>query len=80
MVAELVRLGVRDVVALIAHCEFQYPGHVTLRPLHWWEQALAPWFRRVPHAALPEPWPVVEPGSADPTKLVRVFRRDPRAG
>ncbi len=75
MSSELVRLGIRDVVALIAHCEFQYPGHVTLRPLSWWEQALAPAFRRVPHAELPDPWPVVEPGSSDPTKLLRVFRR-----
>lgn len=46
MVAEFVRLGVRTVVALIAQCEFQYKGHLTLRPLTWWDRLLGPRFRR----------------------------------
>ncbi|MBL8729013.1 MAG: class I SAM-dependent methyltransferase [Planctomycetes bacterium] len=46
MVDEFARLGVRTVVALIAQCEFQYKGHLTLRPLTWWDRALAPRFRR----------------------------------
>lgn len=74
MVEELARLRPRYVVALIAHCEFLYPGHVTLRPLSWWERALAPAFHRVPNRELDDPWPAVEPGSPDPTKLLRVFR------
>jgi hypothetical protein len=46
MVDEFARLGVRTVVALIAQSEFQYKGHLTLRPLTWWDRALAPRFRR----------------------------------
>lgn len=46
MVDELARLGARRVVALIAMCEFQYKGHLTLRPLPWWDRAFAPHFRR----------------------------------
>lgn len=46
MVDEFARLGVRRVVALIALCEFQYKGHITVRPLTWWDRALAPRFRR----------------------------------
>jgi SAM-dependent methyltransferase len=46
MVAEFARLGVRRVFALIAMCEFQCLGHVTLRPPHWWDRLFAPHFRR----------------------------------
>lgn len=46
MVDEFARLGVRRVVALIALCEFQYKGHLTLRPLTWWDRAFGPRFRR----------------------------------
>lgn len=53
MVSEFARLGVQRVVAHIAHCEFQYPGHVTLRPLSWWDRQMAPWFQRVLPAAQP---------------------------
>ena len=46
MIDEFARLGVKRVVALIALCEFQCAGHITLRPLHWWDRRFAPRFRR----------------------------------
>jgi len=46
MLAEFVRLGVKRVLARIAVCEFQYEGHITLRPLTWWDEQLQPFFRR----------------------------------
>src|SRR5690606_16991268 len=53
MVGEFARLGVRRIVTRIALCEFHLPGHVTLRPLSWWDRQLAPWFHRTApaHAA-----------------------------
>lgn len=70
MVSEFARLGVRRVVAHIAMCEFQYPGHVTLRPLSWWDRQLAPWFHRTAseHAAA-----VVAGFGADPSRFLRVY-------
>ncbi|MCR9246836.1 MAG: class I SAM-dependent methyltransferase [bacterium] len=46
MIDDFARLGVRRVVALIALCEFQYLGHITLRPLHWWDQVFGSRYRR----------------------------------
>lgn len=46
MIGEFARLGVRRIVALIALCEFQYAGHVTLRPLHWWDRQFGTRYRR----------------------------------
>lgn len=76
MVEEFRRLGLRHLVVLTAYCEYGYPGHVTLRPLRWWDNVFAPHFTRVPNHELPNAWPVVEPGSADPTKLLRVYSRN----
>lgn len=71
MVAEFARLGVRRIVAHIALCEFQYPGHITLRPLHWWDRQLAPSFarsrERIGAAA------VARGFGADPSKYLRVY-------
>lgn len=38
MVEEWCRLGVSKLVLLINLNQFWFPGHVTLRPLSWWEQ------------------------------------------
>ena len=46
MVDEFARLGVRTIVALVAQVEFQYKGHLTLRPLTWWDRAFGHRFRR----------------------------------
>lgn len=70
MVAEFARLGVQRVVAHIALCEFQYPGHITLRPLSWWDRQLAPWFHRVVPAAQAQ---VAAAFGADPTRYLRVY-------
>ncbi len=70
MVREFARLGVRRVIAHIALVEFQYPGHITLRPLPWWDAQLAPWFRRV----APKAAPAVAAGfGADPSRYLRVY-------
>jgi hypothetical protein len=70
MVHELVRLGVRRVIAHIALVEFQYPGHITLRPLSWWDRKLAPWFARTSPAATPQ---VAAAFDADPSRYLRVY-------
>lgn len=75
VVEEFVRLDVHWVVVLIAHCEYNYTGHVTLRPLPWWDEQMAPAFRRRPNHELPNPWPSIEPANPDPTKLLRVYER-----
>jgi hypothetical protein len=70
MVREFVRLGVQRVVAHIALCEFQYPGHLTLRPLRWWDAQLSPWFqRRAPAAAAT----VAQHFDDDPSRYLRVY-------
>lgn len=70
MVREFLRLGVSRVVAHIALCEFQYPGHITLRPLSWWDRQLAPWFARV---APPAQGDVFGALGADPSRFLRVY-------
>ena len=73
MVAEFARLGVRRVAAHIALCEFEYGGHVTLRPLSWWDRALLPWFRRSRDAATLSA--VCATYGGDPARFLRVFER-----
>ena len=70
MVAELARLGARRLVAHIALVEFQYPGHLTLRPMSWWDRQLAPHFVRV----TPPGFANADAGfSADPGRYLRVY-------
>lgn len=70
MVGEFARLGVRRVIARISLCEFQYAGHVTLRPLSWWDRQLAPWFHRV---VPPNQRDVAAAFDADPSRYLRVY-------
>ncbi len=70
MIGEFARLGVRRVVAQISLCEFQYAGHVTLRPLSWWDRQLAPWFHRV---APPNQRDIALAFDADPSRYLRVY-------
>lgn len=74
MVSEFARLGVQRVVAHIATCEFHYPGHITLRPLTWWDRQLAPWFQRVVPPAQPL---VASAFGGDPTRYLRVYELAP---
>jgi trans-aconitate methyltransferase len=70
MVAEFARLGVRRVVARQAHGEFHRPGHVTLRPLSWWDRRLSPWFhRRVPVGRCR----MAAAFDGDPSRYLRVY-------
>lgn len=72
MVREFERLNVQYIVAHIALCEYQYPGHLTLRPMSWWDRQLAPCFRRIqPEAA----GPVAGAFGADPSRQLRVYQR-----
>ncbi len=70
MVTEFARLGVQRVVARIALCEFSDPGHVTLRPLSWWDRQMAPWFQRRAGKALPE---MAIASGLDPANFLRVY-------
>lgn len=72
MVQELARLNVTRVIAHIALVEFQYPGHLTLRPLSWWDRAMQPAFRRVspPGAAA-----AASGFGGDPSRYLRVYER-----
>jgi SAM-dependent methyltransferase len=74
MVQELVRLGIKNVAAHIALCEFQYPGHVTLRPMHWWDAQLAPWYRRDAFSDGGVAARMVPQERADPAQMLRVYR------
>lgn len=72
MVAEFDRLGVKNLAVHISHTELEHFGHITLRPLSWWDQQLGPKFRRVtsnggPLLALPLPY--------DPKRVLRVYQR-----
>lgn len=44
VVSEWTRLGVARLVLLINLNQFWFPGHITLRPLSWWEDQFAPAF------------------------------------
>lgn len=70
MVGECARLGVRRLVARISLCEFQYAGHITLRPLSWWDRQLAPWFHRV---VPPNQRDLAAACDADPARYLRVY-------
>jgi 2-polyprenyl-3-methyl-5-hydroxy-6-metoxy-1,4-benzoquinol methylase len=72
MVREFERLGVRDLAIHISHTELEHFGHITLRPLSWWDAQLLPSFRRVQDTggdalALPCPF--------DPQRVLRIYQR-----
>jgi hypothetical protein len=70
MVEEFLRLGVRRIVAHIALVEFHYVGHITLRPLSWWDRQLAPWFQRTAVSG----WADAVAGfRGDPSNFLRVY-------
>ncbi len=72
MVAEFERLGVHHLAIHISHTELEHFGHITLRPLSWWDAQLAPTFRRAQTTggallALPCPY--------DPRRVLRIYQR-----
>jgi len=72
MVAEFDRLGVKNLAVHISHTELEHFGHITLRPLSWWDQQLGPKFRRAIDTggellALPLPF--------DPKRVLRIYQR-----
>ncbi|MDO8349274.1 MAG: class I SAM-dependent methyltransferase [Planctomycetota bacterium] len=72
MVREIDRLGVRFLALHIVHSELEHFGHITLRPLSWWDRQLGPTFRRAqttggPLLALPCP--------LDPRRVLRIYQR-----
>lgn len=75
VVAEIERLGIRRVVAHIAHCEFQYVGHITLRPQSWWDRSLAPRFPRV----APRCGDMARAFGADESRYLSVYEFVPEA-
>jgi SAM-dependent methyltransferase len=70
MVGEFARLGVKRIVTRIALCEFHHAGHVTLRPLSWWDRQLSPWFHRVTDATSRE---LAAAFDADRARYLRVY-------
>lgn len=72
MVREIDRLGVKFLALHIVHTELEHFGHITLRPLSWWDAQLGPTFRRAqstggPLLALPHPF--------DPRRILRIYQR-----
>jgi len=72
MVREIDRLGVKFLALHIVHSELEHFGHITLRPLSWWDRQLEPVFRRAqttggPLLALPCPF--------DPRRVLRIYQR-----
>jgi SAM-dependent methyltransferase len=72
MVQEFDRLGVRNLAVHISHSEIEHFGHITLRPLTWWDEQLGPVFRRAQTTggellALPRPF--------DPRRVLRIYQR-----
>ena len=72
MVAEFDRLGVKNLAVHISHTELEHFGHITLRPLSWWDEQLGPKFRRMVDTggdllALPRPF--------DPKRILRIYQR-----
>lgn len=72
MVREFDRLGVQSLAVHISHTELEHFGHITLRPLSWWDAQLAPVFRRAQTTgaellALPHPY--------DPRRVLRIYQR-----
>lgn len=76
---ELRRLGIVHVAARVALCEFQYPGHITLRPLAWWDAQLGAAYtrRRFPSGSTPRVVPALQPQS---DALQHFWQRVPTAG
>jgi len=72
MVLEIERLHVTQVVAHIALCEFQYPGHQTLRPLSWWDRQMAKSFRRISPETAGD---VAAAFQGDPSRSLRSYER-----
>lgn len=76
MVAEFDRLGVKNLAVHISHTELEHFGHITLRPLSWWDDQLGPTFRRAINTrgellALPLPF--------DPKRVLRIYQRVEKA-
>ncbi len=72
MVAEFARLGVRHLAVHVVHSEIEHHGHITLRPLSWWDRQMEGSFRRAqttggPLLALPCPY--------DPRRVLRIWQR-----
>lgn len=72
MVAEFDRLNVTYIVAHIALCEFQYDGHLTLRPMSWWDRQMAPTFRRITPEVAGD---VAAAFGGDPSRTLRVYEK-----
>ncbi|MFK7738891.1 MAG: class I SAM-dependent methyltransferase [Planctomycetota bacterium] len=72
MVEEFDRLGVQFLAVHISHTELEHVGHITLRPLSWWDEQLGSTFRRAQCVgeqllALPVPY--------DPKRVLRIYRK-----
>lgn len=72
-VAEFARLRVPWLVTLISHDDL-LPGHVTLRPLEWWERKLRPRFRLVSMTPDRSGIPAVHGLNGDPAHVLRFWR------
>ena len=59
MVDEWIALGVQKLILLINLNQFWFPGHITLRPLWWWEKQWQGQFRHVSTTARFPQYPVV---------------------
>lgn len=71
MVAEFDRLGVKNLAVHISHTELEHFGHITLRPLSWWDEQLGSTFRR---ATIPGPL-LALPLPHDPKRVLRIYQR-----
>jgi len=71
MVAEFARLGLRNLAVHIDHCGIEHLGHITLRPLSWWDAQLGGAFQRVQAPAAD----VLQlPGGSTPMRVLRIYR------
>ncbi len=75
VVQECLRLQVSRLVLLINLAHFSFPGHITLRPLHWWEQQFAPHFRRVHTQAHFPQFPAVYSNNGDYNRQWTVWEK-----
>lgn len=72
MVAEFDRIGVRHLAVHISHTELEHFGHITLRPLSWWDRQLGLRFRRA-HTTGGELLAIPRP--LDPMRVLRIYQR-----
>lgn len=72
MVAEFDRIGVRHLAVHISHTELEHHGHITLRPLSWWDQQLGASFRR---AQSPSHRLLSIPRPPDPKRVLRIYQK-----